>query len=181
MLYVEPDRLADADLAADLEIARPVARDRLVAGALEAAFARLAAPGASALAREEAVLILLRRAFGRIGSAAPAPPEPSPAVRLARQRLDDAPERPATLAELAGLSGVSRFQLLRGFAREVGTTPHAYLLQARIRLAQRLLARGETPAGAALAAGFADQSHLTRAFLRQVGTTPGRYRAALCG
>jgi AraC-like DNA-binding protein len=28
----------------------------------------------------------------------------------------------------------------------------------------------------ALAAGFADQSHLTRSFKRQVGTTPGSWR-----
>ncbi len=84
-----------------------------------------------------------------------------------------------TLAELAGLSGVSRFQLLRGFARSVGTTPHAYLVQQRVRLARRLLAAGSGPAAAAAEAGFADQSHMTRAFVRQYGVTPARYRAAL--
>jgi AraC-like DNA-binding protein len=83
-----------------------------------------------------------------------------------------------TLAELAALSGVSRFQLLRGFAREIGITPHAYLVQLRVRLARRLLAQGHTPAQAALLAGFADQSHLTRAFVRQCGITPGGYREA---
>jgi AraC-like DNA-binding protein len=61
----------------------------------------------------------------------------------------------------------------------VGITPHAYLVQRRVRLARGLLAAGRTPAQAAAEAGFADQSHLTRAFLRQLGVTPGRYRAAL--
>jgi AraC-like DNA-binding protein len=84
-----------------------------------------------------------------------------------------------TLAELAAISGVSRFQLLRGFVRDIGVTPHAYLVQLRVRLARRLLAQRHTPAQAALLAGFADQSHLTRAFVRQVGVTPGRYREAL--
>jgi len=83
------------------------------------------------------------------------------------------------LAELAALSGVSRFQLLRGFVREIGITPHAYLVQLRVRHARRLLTHAHTPAQAALLAGFADQSHLTRAFVRQFGITPGRYSQAL--
>jgi AraC-like DNA-binding protein len=84
-----------------------------------------------------------------------------------------------SLAELAALSGVSRFQLLRGFAREVGITPHAYLVQRRVRLARQLLAKGQTPVQAAMQAGFADQSHMTRAFVRQIGVTPSRYQAAI--
>jgi AraC-like DNA-binding protein len=80
---------------------------------------------------------------------------------------------------LAALSGVSRFQLLRGFSRELGITPHAYLIQRRVLLAQRFLADGQTPVQAAIQAGFSDQSHMTRAFVRQVGVTPGCYRAAV--
>lgn len=77
--------------------------------------------------------------------------------------------------ELASLAGVSRFQLLRGFACELGITPHAYLIQSRARLARAMLARGLSIAQAAAEAGFADQSHLTRAFVRQFGITPGRF------
>jgi AraC-like DNA-binding protein len=84
-----------------------------------------------------------------------------------------------SLAELAALSGVSRFQLLRGFPREVGITPHAYLMQRRVLLPERLLRAGQALAGAAIRAGFSDQSHMTRAFVRQVGVTPRRYRAAV--
>ena len=68
---------------------------------------------------------------------------------------------------------------MRGFARAVGVTPHAYLLQQRVRLARRLLSAGRRPIEAAAEAGFADQSHLTRAFRRQLGVTPARYRAAV--
>jgi AraC-like DNA-binding protein len=82
-------------------------------------------------------------------------------------------------SKLAALTGVSRFQLLRGFAREIGITPHAYLVQRRVRLARQLLAAGQTPAQAAVQAGFADQSHLTRAFVRHLGITPARYRAVV--
>ena len=85
-----------------------------------------------------------------------------------------------TSARRRACRGCSPFsQLLRGFARAVATTPHAYLLQLRVRLARRLLAAGRYPAEAAAEAGFADQSHLTRAFSRQLGVTPARFRAAV--
>jgi AraC-like DNA-binding protein len=84
-----------------------------------------------------------------------------------------------SLAELAAQSGISRFQLLRSFTREVGITPHAYLVQRRVRHARQLLADGQPPVQAALEAGFADQSHMTRAFARQLGITPSRYQAAV--
>jgi AraC-like DNA-binding protein len=99
-------------------------------------------------------------------------------VTKALARLDANPTSPVSLAELADLSGVSRFQLLRGFAREVGATPHAYLVQQRVRLARQFLAAGKPIVDAAINAGFADQSHMTRAFVRQFGVTPGRYVAA---
>lgn len=179
MLYLDPELvrgLAGED-APRLEIARPAVRDPVLAGLVARAFARATDPGADRLGVEEDLLRSLVRAMR--GTPDEAGPRACPAVARARQRLDDAPEAPASLAELARLAGVSRFQLLRGFAREVGVTPHRYLVQRRVGLARRLLARGEAPAAAALAAGFADQSHMSRAFVRQFGITPGRYRRAL--
>jgi AraC-like DNA-binding protein len=48
--------------------------------------------------------------------------------------------------ESQAVAGVSRFQLLRGFARELGATPHAHLLQLRVRLARQRLACSFPPA-----------------------------------
>jgi AraC-like DNA-binding protein len=79
------------------------------------------------------------------------------------------------LIELAKESGLSRYQLIRAFARELGLTPHAYILQRRIALAQRLIRCGSDLAEVAVRAGFYDQSHLTRWFVRQFGVTPSRY------
>ncbi len=182
MLYLDPGlvvRLLREDLPGEAEIVRPVLRDPLLAGRFDRLFASLTEPVPDALGTEEDLLRTQALLLSRHGSRPLPVAGPPPLVARALQRLRESPERPATLAELAALSGVSRFQLLRGFARTVGVTPHAYLLQQRVRLARRLLAAGRCPAEAAAEAGFADQSHLTRAFRRQLGVTPARYRAAV--
>ena len=185
ILYLDPAVVAvEAALegrGGDLTL-RPVARDPRLAAAVARLFARLKEPRrpSDGLAVEEGAVscLLLASQAHRIDG--PRAPEPlSPPVHRALERLRDAPEAATSLAELAALSGVSRFQLLRGFLREVGATPHAYLVQLRLGLVRRHLAQRLPPADAALLAGFADQSHMTRAFVRQFGITPGRYRAAL--
>lgn len=182
MLQFEPAlvvREIGSELRGAPELATPALRDRAVKARLEYLFRLVTAAGSESLALEEALLRTLLLVFGRYGSQAPKRPGLSPTVAKARQRLDDAPAAATSLSELASLSGVSRFQLLRGFAREVGTTPHAYLVQRRANSARQLLSAGATPADAATGAGFADQSHMTRAFVRQFGITPARYRAAV--
>ncbi|MFH6782788.1 MULTISPECIES: AraC family transcriptional regulator [Methylobacterium] len=182
MLYVEPhllDGLLCETVSGPVEITRPAVSDPILAAAVSRLLAVLTAPTPDPLAVEETMVRTLTHLVARHGSRPMPRPEPPPFVTRALRRIEEAPDQPMTLAELAGLSGVSRFQLLRGFSRAVGTTPHAYLVQHRVRLARRLLAAGRSPAEAAAESGFADQSHLTRAFVRQFGVTPARTRAAL--
>jgi AraC-like DNA-binding protein len=182
MIYLDPALVAyevEEEFVGPVEIVRPVARDPLLARHFAELFACLTAVHPDRLAGEENLLRSLMCLVRRHGMARPSSTGRSPCVAKAIRRLDSAPHAGVSLAELAALSGVSRFQLLRGFAREVGITPHAYLVQRRVRLARRLLADGQTPAQAAIQAGFADQSHMTRAFVRQLGVTPSRYRAAI--
>jgi AraC-like DNA-binding protein len=182
MIYIDPvvvAREVEEETVGPVEIVRPVVRDPLLAGHFARLFACLTAPRSDRLAEEENLLCSLMHILRRYAVARPLSNGPSPCVAKAIQRLDSAPETSVSLAELAALSGVSRFQLLRGFTHEVGITPHAYLIQRRVRLARQLLASSQTPVQAALQAGFADQSHMTRAFVRQLGITPSRYRAAI--
>lgn len=181
MLYFDPCLVAQAlreDTADNAEVARPVLRDPLFAQCFVQLFVSITAQAPDALAVEEGMVRTLAHLMARHGSRQLPVRGPPPSVARALRYMNEAPERPVTLAELAALSGVSRFQLLRGFSRAVGTTPHAYLLQQRVSLARRMLAAGRRPAEAAVEAGFVDQSHLTRAFGRQFGITPARYRAA---
>ena len=170
---------ADEEFAGPAEIVRPVARDPLLAWRVTELFNSLIAGHSDPLEREENLLRSMICLFRRHGIAKFLSRGTSPSVTRAVRAIDSAPERHMSLADMAALSGVSRFQLLRGFSREVGITPHAYIIQRRVILAQRFLADGESPAQAAIQAGFSDQSHMTRAFVRQVGVTPGCYRAAV--
>ena len=106
-------------------------------------------------------------------------PTATASLRQALRVIDADPgSRTLTLTHLAQAAGVTRYQLLRAFARQLGLTPHAYILQRRLALARRLI-RGRTAlAEVAARAGFCDQSHLTRCFVRQFGVTPGRYASA---
>jgi AraC-like DNA-binding protein len=182
MIYIAPAFLArevGEEIAGPVEIVRPVARDPLLTRHFARLFACLTASPSDRLAIEENLLRSLVYILRQHGMARPSSSGPSPCVAKAIQRLDSASDTSVSLAELAALSGVSRFQLLRSFAREIGITPHAYLVQRRVRLARQLLADGQTPVQAAIQAGFADQSHVTRAFVCQLGITPSRYRAAI--
>jgi len=182
IIYFDPSLLA-REVAEEIvrppEIMRPVARDPHLAQLVVRLFACLTASPPDAFATEETLLRSLLHALRQHGMTTASPGGPLPCVAKAIRRLDAAPERNVSLTELADLSGVSRFQLVRGFLRTLGITPHAYLVQRRVRLARRLLAAGEAPVDAALHAGFADQSHMTRVFLRHIGVTPARYQAAL--
>jgi AraC-like DNA-binding protein len=134
--------------------------------------------GADRLGVEEVLLQVVQRLVSADFRRLTESRRSTPPVAKARARIDQDPASQVTLAELAAVSGVNRYQILRAFARELGTTPHAYVVQCRVRLARQFLLRGETLATAAQRAGFADQSHMTRAFVRQCGIAPGRYLAA---
>jgi len=94
----------------------------------------------------------------------------------ARDVLTERMTDPPTLEQLAKDLGTGPFALLRAFRDTYGMPPHAWLTDARVRLARRLLDAGTSPAQAALAVGFSDQPHLNRHFTRIVGVPPGAYR-----
>ncbi|MFV0672372.1 AraC family transcriptional regulator [Variovorax sp. tm] len=174
MLHLAPELLADC--APGFELTKPVLCDPALRLGFDRLFATVA-EGADALALEQGVLQLLWAAPGALAPA-PAPRMGSAALERARARIaDDCVDAP-TLAELAREAGLSRYQLLRGFAAAFGLPPHAWLQQCRLSRARRLIAQGRALADAAAGAGFADQSHMTRAFVRFLGFTPGAYAAA---
>ncbi|MEM1239543.1 MAG: AraC family transcriptional regulator, partial [Cyanobacteria bacterium P01_H01_bin.26] len=89
------------------------------------------------------------------------------AVKQVRDYLASHYTRNISLNELASLTNLSPFRLLRAFRKQTGLPPHAYLNHVRIQQAKQLLAAGYPIIDTALATGFADQSHLHRHFKKR--------------
>ena len=80
-----------------------------------------------------------------------------------------------TLDELSGLTGLSKYYLLRSFTKQKGISPYRYLETIRIDRAKKLLEQGVLPIEAALQTGFTDQSHFSNFFKKFIGLTTKQY------
>ncbi len=86
-------------------------------------------------------------------------------------------EAPLALASLARDAGLSRYQFLRAFCRQVGMTPHQYVLHQRLQRAAVAIRTTARPiATIALDAGFGDLSTFGRQFRRALGCSPRTWR-----
>jgi AraC-like DNA-binding protein len=104
--------------------------------------------------------------------------DPARIIRVLRYLESRVGER-HTLADLARVAGLSRYHFLRTFRDVTGTTPHQWLLRARLReSAQRLVCDGAPITEIALEVGFDDLSNFIRSFRTEFGVSPSRYRAA---
>ena len=184
MLYLAPPLVGTivADIregvSADFEFTEPVSEQRTQAKAFNDAYDELTASCVDAGRAQERLIVLLA---GLLQTTRPSVIAASAGLTRAKARIDDDPTTALTLAELAREAGMSRFQVLRGFTKLTGMTPHAYLVQRRLDAARRMLSTGIPIADAAVACGFADQSHFNRTFTRRYGLTPGSYADAMRG
>ncbi|HEY4013969.1 MAG TPA: AraC family transcriptional regulator [Polyangiaceae bacterium] len=119
-----------------------------------------------------------------LGHVHAASPSPVPLHATHRARIDAAIaciesscRGPLALADLAAKVDLSPFHFLRVFRRVTGTTPHQYLVGARLRLAAQMLAHTDRPITAvAYDAGFEDLSNFIRSFRRAFGCSPRVFR-----
>jgi AraC family transcriptional regulator len=131
----------------------------------------------AALAAEAAVLeILVVLGRGSRG-AERAPPR---WLLRARELVHAKFREPLRIADVAREADVHPGHLARAFRQHFRMPLGSYVRTLRLEwVAARLLESEESLAGIALAAGFADQSHLTRAFKLYSGLTPEVYRRTL--
>lgn len=84
---------------------------------------------------------------------------------------------PVPLAEWARRHGLAPATVSRSFRAVFGVSPKRYRLEQHALAAVRLLALGTTSiADTAIAAGFADQAHLSRTLMTMTGCTPRSLR-----
>ncbi len=85
-----------------------------------------------------------------------------------------------SLADLAGLVGVSTSHFKTLFKAAVGVPAHRYVMRRRVARAVELIQAGERRlSDVASETGFAHQSHLARAMRSVTGQTPGELQRAL--
>ena len=97
-------------------------------------------------------------------------------IKEACNYLEDHAPEAVTLDDICHRVAVSKSSLIRSFSRQLGLTPHSYLLSIRIKRAQVLLKQGIAPFLVALNSGFTDQAHFSNVFSRLTGLTPGNYQ-----
>ena len=141
-------------------------------------------PSVTSLEKESRFLLLLTLFIQRYAENPPGTirlGQEKKAVTMVRKYIKNNFSSDITLKDLSRVANLSEYYLIRVFKHQVGLSPHAYLLQTRIRGARILLASGHPIAQTAYETGFADQSHFTRHFKRFCGYTPGRYRIMKMG
>jgi AraC family transcriptional regulator, alkane utilization regulator len=135
------------------------------------------APGADAVVTRLTDVLLTqavrRHLSGRDDLDALRDPWIAQAVRL----LNDAPERPWTVAELASASALSRSAFQERFREATHQPPMRYLARLRLSRAAELLRESSLPVyEIARRCGYKSDAALNRAFKRALGVPPGRYR-----
>jgi AraC family transcriptional regulator len=84
--------------------------------------------------------------------------------------------RDLSVVDLAQACGLRPSHFTALFKASAGEPPHRYQTRRRVERARELLQRGNSPASAALAVGFCDQSHLGRHMRRLTGHSPSHWQ-----
>jgi AraC family transcriptional regulator len=83
------------------------------------------------------------------------------------------------VSDLSTLARSSPSYFSCAFKKTFGSSPHAYVMSRRIRMAVGLMLSSDAPLSQiAINCGFADQAHFSRQFRRAMGYTPGTWRRA---
>jgi len=94
------------------------------------------------------------------------------ALDLIEAKLDE----DLSVAMLAHACGLSASHFTALFKASAGEPPHRYQTRRRVERARELLLVGASPAVAAVAVGFCDQSHLARHMRRLTGHSPSHWQ-----
>lgn len=129
------------------------------------------------LRKEELFFVLFSRLFRKYAQASlRSRPLRSSQIKEACDYLETHTSETVKLDDICQRVSVSKSSLIRSFSKQLGLTPHSYLMSIRVKKAQLLLKQGVAPSEAAIKSGFADQAHFSNVFNRLTGLTPGSYQ-----
>ena len=94
-------------------------------------------------------------------------------------QLEREPDRLASVADLADLSGLSVSHFIRAFRASEGVTPHRWIMARRLEKATtQLLSDKTSVTEAAICSGFSSAAHFVASFRHNLGVTPAQFRDA---
>jgi transcriptional regulator GlxA family with amidase domain len=87
-------------------------------------------------------------------------------------------DRPLSVDDLAGISGLSRAHFSRCFAESEGLPPAEFVLQQRLQRAAKLLTKADflPVKEVAIMCGFEDANYFSKVFRRLYGINPTQFR-----
>lgn len=130
--------------------------------------------GSNELRKEELFFVLFSRLFRKYAhTSLRSRPLRSAQIKETCEYLESHASETITLDDICQRVLVSKSSLIRSFSKQLGLTPHSYLMSIRVKKAQLLLKQGVAPSEAAMKSGFADQAHFSNVFNRLTGLTPG--------
>jgi transcriptional regulator GlxA family with amidase domain len=90
--------------------------------------------------------------------------------------------RTLSIEDLSHKAGISKFHFVTVFRKEVGITPHRYLIELRLNKAASLLRTSQsTIEQIACACGYGDAAQFSTAFTRYFNKTPSFFRKEVSG
>ncbi len=76
------------------------------------------------------------------------------------------------LDDISKKSSLSKYHFLRIFKKNIGLTPHHYIIMQRVNKAKELIINGQSLMDVSSNVGFSDQSHFIRNFRKMYGYSP---------
>jgi AraC family transcriptional regulator len=155
--------------------------DPLVTAAAQAAGRALCAGAPPLYADSIAQMLVTHMLYGSAASGAPVRSEPgtlgNTAIRRVTDYMHEHLHEDVRLDDLAAQANVSKYHLLRSFAKSMGLTPHRYLVHLRMGRAAELLRTTSYPVTQiAMACGYTSPGQFAAAFRRRYGVSPTQFR-----
>lgn len=101
-------------------------------------------------------------------------------LHRAKDLIDSCFAEELSLERIAAAAMMAPVHCLREFKKAFGCTPHQYLIERRIREAERLLRTGRSSVSeVCLAVGYSDLSSFSKLFKARTGSSPERFRSRI--
>ncbi len=105
--------------------------------------------------------------------------EPASDIKTATDYIANHLSQNISLSQLSKLAGYHPEYFIRLFKKELGITPHQYLMNMRLKESQKLLSSNMKISAIAKSIGYADAKSFGKAFKNKFGVSPKQYHGGI--